>query len=159
MVLAVVNGPNLGRLGAREPEVYGRVRLSDIVDAARDWGAERGIAIDAYQANGEGQLIDFFEAGIGRLAGAVLNPGALGHCGWALRDCIAALDYPVVEVHLTNVFRREPFRSQLVLAPVVMGQIVGLGAHGYRLALTALAERDKPWPPGRRQDLEGGFQP
>jgi 3-dehydroquinate dehydratase-2 len=152
MVLGIVNGPNLGRLGDREPEVYGRVRLSDIVDAARDWGAERGIAIDAFQANAEGQIIDFFEAGVGRLSGAVLNPGALAHYGWALRDCIAALDYPVVEVHLTNVFGREPFRSRLVLAPVVMGQIVGLGVQGYRLALMALADRDRPWPARERQD-------
>ncbi len=159
--LGLANGPNLGRLGQREPALYGTATLAEIEAAAVEWGRERGVAIEAFQANGEGALIDFFEAGVGRLDGAVLNPGALAHYGWALRDCIAALPYPVVEVHLTNVFQREPFRHRMVLAAATVGQITGLGAIGYQLALEALYARLQggAWASQAGQNLQGGGQP
>ncbi len=154
--LAVVNGPNLGRLGEREPTVYGAASLDEIIRALVVWGQAHGAAVEAHQSNAEGALIDFLEAGVGRLDGVALNPGALAHYGFALRDCIAALPYPVVEVHLTNVFRREPFRHRLVLAPVVAGQIAGLGPLGYRLALEALLQGGWPGPAAPSVEEEGG---
>ena len=153
----MVHGPNLGRLGEREPAVYGVMTLAELTDALGAWGQAHGVAVEAHQSNGEGSLIDFLEAGVGRLDGTVLNPGALAHYGWALRDCIAALPYPVVEVHLTNVFQREGFRRRLVLAPVTAGQITGLGPLGYRLALEALAERlSGEWPTQSGHSGQGG---
>jgi 3-dehydroquinate dehydratase-2 len=161
MHVGLVNGPNLGRLGAREPEVYGTTTLEAIVAASQAWGAAHGVQVEAFSSNSEGALIDCLEGHADRWQGAVLNPGALAHYGWSLRDCVAALPYPVVEVHMTNVFRREPFRHQLVLAPVTVGQIVGLGAPGYRLALSALYEMmsERTWPAQVGHDLQGGEQP
>ena len=158
----MIHGPNLGRLGEREPAVYGTVTLDEINQGLISWGQAHGVAVEAHQSNGEGALIDCLEAGVGRLDGAVLNPGALGHYGLALRDCIAALPYPVVEVHLTNVFQRERFRHRLVLTPVMAGQILGLGPLGYRLALEALTEQfdQGGWPgPARPFDGEGEGRP
>ena len=160
--VAVVHGPNLGRLGQREPAVYGAVTLDEVNQALISWGQAHDITVEAHQSNLEGSLIDVFEAGVGRLDGAVINPGALAHYGLALRDCIAALPYPVVEVHLTNVFQRERFRRRLVLAPVVAGQITGMGPLGYRLALAALLERLQggwPRPSGENGQTEGGGRP
>jgi 3-dehydroquinate dehydratase-2 len=160
--VAVVHGPNLGRLGEREPAVYGAVTLDELNHALISWGKGHDVAVEAHQSNAEGSLIDFLEGGVGRLDGAVLNPGALAHYGLALRDCIAALPYPVVEVHLTNVFQRERFRHRLVLAPVVAGQITGMGPLGYRLALEALLERlSGGWPrlSGQNVQGEGGGRP
>jgi 3-dehydroquinate dehydratase-2 len=139
-LFGVVNGPNLGRLGQREPGVYGTGTLDELKAELDAWAATRGAQLAHVQSNHEGALIDALEAGVGVWAGAVLNAGALTHYSWALRDAIAALPYPVVEVHLTNVHAREAFRHQSVLAAVVRGQIVGFGRLGYRLALEALWE-------------------
>jgi 3-dehydroquinate dehydratase-2 len=144
--LAIVNGPNLGQLGRREPALYGTETLTDIVARARTLAAARGVELEDFQSNHEGALIDFLEERGPCLDGVVLNAGALTHYGLALRDAVAALLCPVVEVHLTNVHRREPFRRRSVLSAVCAGQIVGFGAMGYLLAieaLLALAARDQ----------------
>ena len=140
MILGVLNGPNLGRLGEREPAVYGRTTLPELTAQLDAWAQSEGVYLEHVQSNHEGALIDALEGGIGRWAGAVLNAGALTHYSLALRDAIAALPYPVVEVHLSNIHARESFRHRSVLAPVCRGQIVGMGPAGYRLALFALSE-------------------
>ncbi|SFU89762.1 type II 3-dehydroquinate dehydratase [Alicyclobacillus macrosporangiidus] len=138
--LLVVNGPNLNRLGQREPQVYGTETLHDVCVRVREVTEACGVAVKDFQSNHEGALIDFLQQHGPGSIGIVLNPGALGHYGYALRDCVAEVGRPVIEVHISNVHRREAFRHQLVLAPVVLGQIVGLGTAGYVLAARHLLD-------------------
>ncbi|MHB8682779.1 MAG: type II 3-dehydroquinate dehydratase [Dehalococcoidia bacterium] len=138
MRILLVNGPNLNTLGTREPEIYGRTTLPQIVDAASARAAELGAELRAFQANGEGEIIDWLQRERGDAAGLIINAGALTHYGIALRDAVAACELPAIEVHISNVWRREGFRHESLLSPVVSGAIVGLGAHGYLLAVEAL---------------------
>jgi 3-dehydroquinate dehydratase-2 len=142
MRVLVMNGPNLNLLGQREPELYGRetlatieARLADIASAFRD------LQLAFFQSNSEGALIDTLH-GEGRTAGGiVINPGGLAHTSVALRDAVAAIGVATIEVHLTNIHAREPFRRRSLLAGACVGTICGLGSLGYELALRALAER------------------
>ena len=134
----VLNGPNLNLLGTRQPEVYGKVTLAMIEDACRLHGGEIGIDVTCAQSNSEGTLIDFIHAARGVQAGIVLNAGAYTHTSVAIRDAIASVELPVIEVHLSNIHAREEFRHHSYIAPVALGQIAGFGAHGYILALDAL---------------------
>lgn len=136
--LLVVNGPNLNLLGEREPEVYGAATLDEIMAGVSAHGASRGVVIEHFQSNVEGELVDALHRARGSADGIVLNPGAFSHYSIALRDAIAAIDLPVVEAHLSNVHAREDFRRTSVLAPVCLGVIAGFGAAGYRLAVDAL---------------------
>lgn len=135
--LLLLNGPNLGILGRREPEVYGTDTLADIERAVEDEVAERGWKVVSVQRDCEGELIreihDRYDT-----VGAIVNPGALMIAGWSLRDALANYPRPWIEVHLSNVWARESFRHESVLAPLASGVIVGLGAIGYRLAARAL---------------------
>jgi 3-dehydroquinate dehydratase II len=133
--LLLLNGPNLNRLGVREPSVYGTDTLQDVVTRVETAAAAYGVLVQSFQSNAEGDLIDFLQAYGSDALGIIVNPGALAHYGYSLRDCLADLQRPTVEVHISNVHRRESFRHQLVLAPVVTGQIVGLGTYGYELAV------------------------
>ena len=136
--LLVVIGPNLNLLGEREPEVYGAATLDEIIGDLAAYGAERGAAVEHFQSNVEGELVDALHEARGSADGIVLNPGAFSHYSIALRDAIAAIDIPVVEAHLSNVHAREDFRRTSVLAPVCLGVIAGFGAASYRLAVDAL---------------------
>lgn len=136
--ILVVDGPNLNLLGSREPHVYGAETREMIATRLRNLGAELGCELAFFQANGEGQLVDALQNARQMAHGVVLNPGALGHYSYALRDAVAAIGIPVVEVHLTNVFGREPFRRRLVVAPATVGVIVGMGPAGYELAVRGL---------------------
>lgn len=138
--LLVVHGPNLNRLGVRRPETYGTRTLQDVVALVRETAATYGVAVIDKQSNHEGELIDFLQEQGPSARGIIINPGAFGHYAYALRDCLEDIDRPTIEVHISNVHRREAFRHRLVLADVVRGQIVGLGIEGYRYAALALCQ-------------------
>ena len=133
-MILVVNGPNLNLLGEREPEVYGRTTLSEIEALVRDACKAWGLSVKAFQSNHEGALVDFLQEHRRSARGVVLNPGALTHTSYVLRDCVKSIQAPVIEVHLSNVHAREEFRSRSVVAPACRGQITGLGMRGYLLA-------------------------
>lgn len=135
----VLNGPNLNLLGTRQPEVYGSVTLADVENLCRSHGKALGMDISCLQSNHEGVLIDAIHAAKGTHGGIVLNAGAYTHTSVALMDAIASVELPLVEVHLSNIHAREAFRHKSYIAPVALGQIAGFGAHGYVLALDALA--------------------
>lgn len=139
--IAVINGPNLNLLGTREPEIYGSATLGDIETRLRAVGTEIGAALTFVQENGEGALVDAVQQLVGKADGAIINAGAYSHSSLAIRDALAAVRVPFVEVHLSNVHAREPERRHLVLASAAVGVICGLGAYGYEAALRALVQR------------------
>jgi 5-deoxy-5-amino-3-dehydroquinate dehydratase len=138
--LLLVNGPNLGILGSREPDVYGTDTLADVEHAVEDEVADRGWKVSAYQHDCEGELVRLIQGSYDSIA-AIINPGALMIAGWSLRDALANYPRPWIEVHLSNIWAREQFRRESVLAPLADGVIAGLGAQGYRLAARALLTR------------------
>jgi 3-dehydroquinate dehydratase-2 len=133
--LLILNGPNLNLLGEREPEIYGRRTLAETVAEAQALGAELGLAVDSFQSNHEGALIDRIHAARGQVDGLIVNPGGLTHSSVSLRDALAAAALPVVEVHLTNLARRESFRQVSLVSGVALGTISGFGPAGYLLAV------------------------
>ncbi len=137
----VLNGPNLGRLGTREPEVYGRTTYADLVALCERAGKELGLDVIARQTDAEHDMIAWLHAAADEQAPVVLNPGAWSHYSIALRDACAALTAPLVEVHISNIHAREEFRHHSVISAVATGVICGLGVDGYRLALEHLAHR------------------
>jgi 3-dehydroquinate dehydratase-2 len=141
MLIAVLNGPNLNLLGQREPEVYGRTTLAEIETMVRDAARSHGADIEWFQTNHEGQLVDAVQELRGRVDGALVNAGALTHTSLALRDAMLAVRVPFVELHLSNVFAREPERRHSVIADLAIGLITGFGAQSYLLALQALVGR------------------
>ncbi|WP_078379765.1 type II 3-dehydroquinate dehydratase [Sutcliffiella halmapala] len=143
MRLLVVNGPNLNRLGLREPAVYGNQTLSDLEKQLEDLAKEIHITIDCFQSNHEGDIIDKLHEAEETYAGVVINPGAFTHYSYAIRDAIASITIPVMEVHISNIHKREEFRHTSVTAPVTVGQIIGLGMYGYHLAVLGLVKNIK----------------
>lgn len=137
--ILILNGPNLQALGQREPGVYGTGSLAELEGYVKE--SVPGALFTFYQSNIEGELINALYAFAKKGHGVVFNPGAFTHYAYALRDCIAAIGLPVIEVHISNVYAREEFRHTSVLAPVCAGQISGLGFAGYRLAALALLEK------------------
>lgn len=143
MKLLVLHGPNLNMLGRREPEIYGTTTLAQIDAALSQRATKAAATLLAMQSNHEGALIDFLQAEGWDADGIIINPGALTHYGLALRDALASLHAPIVEVHLSNVYKREDFRHTSLIAPVASGQIAGLGWRGYLLALEWLLAHER----------------
>ncbi len=135
--ILILNGPNLNLLGEREPELYGRRTLDEIVQDARSLGAELDMDVESFQSNHEGELIDRIQAARKQADGLIVNLGGLTHSSVSLRDALGAAALPVIEVHLTNLARRESFRQVSVVAGVAVGTIAGFGPAGYLLAVRA----------------------
>ena len=138
--ILILNGPNLNLLGRRQPEVYGHTTLADIEALCRAHASAIGVDLVFAQSNHEGALVDAIHEAAGRHDGIVLNAGAYTHTSVALMDAISSVALPVVELHLSNIHAREPFRHQSYIAPVAVGQICGFGARGYVLAMDALLD-------------------
>lgn len=141
MRVLVINGPNLNRLGVREPGVYGSNTLTDLEKDLLTFGEKFNCEVTCFQSNHEGDLIDAIHEADEQYDGIVINPGAFTHYSYAIRDAIASISIPVIEVHISNVHAREEFRHTSVTAPVTAGQIIGLGFKGYELAILALKDK------------------
>jgi 3-dehydroquinate dehydratase-2 len=141
MRILLLNGPNLGRLGQRDPKLYGTTTLLEVIRSAKDHAASRGSSLIDFQSNHEGALIDRLEDL--DFDGVVINPGALGHTSYALRDAVEGIAKPAVEIHISDVRKREPFRHILVLEDVVIGQVIGRGTAGYLDAIDLLIDHSK----------------
>lgn len=149
MKILILHGPNLNLLGTREPEVYGSMTLDNINDKLSDLGRELGAEIKCIQSNHEGVLIDALHEARTSMDGVVFNPGGYTHTSIALRDAISAIQIPVIEVHLSNVYAREEFRHVSMISAVCKGKIVGLGWRSYTLGLRALVDLLKETQTGR----------
>jgi len=149
--ILILNGPNLNLLGRREPDIYGHATLDEIAALATERGKALGLAVDFRQSNSEGELVDWIQAAPGTAAGIVINAGALTHTSVALLDALLAVALPVVEVHLSNIHRREDFRRHSYVARAAQGMICGFGAQGYALALEAMAPLVAPGPGARAE--------
>jgi 3-dehydroquinate dehydratase-2 len=137
--ILVINGPNLNLLGVREPQTYGRETLADIEEACLERAAALGIEVDFRQSNHEGQLVDWIQEARESADGIIINAGAYTHTSIAILDALRTADLPIVEVHLSNIHRREPYRHVSYVSEVARGVILGLGGHGYVLAVEAMA--------------------
>ncbi len=140
-IIALLHGPNLDLLGQREPDVYGTATLADYEAATAAAAAAHQHTVEAFQTNHEGALVDAIHAARGHAAAIIINPGAFTHYAWAIHDALAAFAGPIIEVHISNPNAREPWRHTSVVAPVATGSIVGLGMHGYELAVEAVARK------------------
>jgi len=138
MKILVLHGPNLNLLGTREPGIYGSATLADIDGELEKLAAELGVAIDSFQSNSEGALVDAIQNAMGKVNGIIINPAAYTHTSVAIRDALTAVSLPAVEVHLSNIHTRESFRHTSFTSPVTVGQIIGFGPDSYLLGLRAL---------------------
>ncbi|MEY4338969.1 MAG: hypothetical protein RLZ14_819 [Actinomycetota bacterium] len=140
-LIALLHGPNLNLLGQREPHIYGTATLDDYVAAVEAAAAAHGHTVRPFQTNHEGELVDAIHAARNDAAAIIINPGAFTHYAWSLHDALAAFSGPIIEVHISNPNAREAWRHTSVVAPVATGSIIGLGMHGYELAVEAVARR------------------
>lgn len=140
-IIALLHGPNLNLLGQREPHIYGSATLADYEAAVTAAAARHGHTVQAFQTNHEGALVDAIQAARGVASAIIINPGAFTHYAWAIHDALASFAGPIMEVHISNPNAREPWRHTSVVAPVATGSIMGLGMHGYELAVEAVAKK------------------
>ncbi len=140
MKVVVIQGPNLNMLGMREQNIYGPMKLDDIHAQMKGFGEQSGVEVDFFQSNLEGEIVDRLQECLGEADGIIINPAAYTHTSIAIRDAIAAIQIPTVEVHLSNIHQREEFRHTSLTAPVCAGQIVGFGPFGYHLAMVSVIQ-------------------
>ena len=138
--ILVIHGPNLNMLGKREPDHYGSRTLDDINQSLSAKAVELGLQVSTFQSNHEGEIVEAIQQAVGRIQGLIINPAAYTHTSVAIRDAVLLLDVPVIEVHLSNIHKRESFRHRSFIADIATAQIAGLGASGYLFALEALAQ-------------------
>ncbi len=143
MKIMVINGPNLNMLGVREPDVYGKQDYQTLETYLEEYGQNKDCEVIVLQSNCEGEIIDFIHHALGSCDAMVINPGAYTHYSYAIYDALAAVNLPTVEVHLSNIHKRDEFRHKSVTAPACIGQICGLGFRGYTLAIDYLLEEAK----------------
>lgn len=136
--ILVIHGPNLNMLGKREPHIYGSLSLDDINAALMEKANQEGFLLESFQSNHEGELVDRIQKAFGHTDGLIINPGAFTHTSVAIRDALLILNLPIIEVHISNIHKREEFRRHSFVSDIATGQIVGLGARGYILALSAI---------------------
>ncbi len=141
MNVLVINGPNLGLLGTRQPDVYGAQTLDEMMEALRAHAGSKGVELECFQSDIEGEIVARIGSSRGTFDAIIINPAAYTHTSVAIRDAISGVDLPCVEVHLSNTHAREEFRHQSLTAPVCVGQIMGFGSIGYRMALDGLVDR------------------
>jgi 3-dehydroquinate dehydratase-2 len=138
-IVLILSGPNLNLLGQRQPEIYGTATLADHMNRAKQTATKIGFDVETLQAQSAGELVTAIHNARSRCAAIIINPGALTHFAWSLSDALATFDGPIIEVHLSNPATRESWRHESVIAPVASGSIAGFGAHGYTLAINAVA--------------------
>lgn len=143
MKLMVINGPNINLLGVREPDVYGKQDYAALEQYIEEYAQQKDCEVVVLQSNGEGELIDFIHHALGNYDGIIINPGAYTHYSYAIFDALMSVGLPAVEVHISNIHKREEFRHKSVTAPACIGQICGLGFRGYTLAMDYLLEEKK----------------
>lgn len=143
MTISVINGPNINLLGIREPGVYGTKNYADLEAYVEKYAEEKGVQAIVLQSNGEGEIIDFIHHAMGSCDAIIINPGAYTHYSYAIYDALLAVGLPAVEVHISNIHKRDAFRHTSVTAPACVGQICGLGLRGYTLAIDYLLEEAK----------------
>jgi 3-dehydroquinate dehydratase-2 len=146
MRILVINGPNLNLLGTRRPDIYGSTTLPELESACRAWGKDLGLVVETFQTNHEGAIVDRLQQAVGQFDGIVLNAGALTHYSYAIHDAVEAIGLPVIEVHISEIASREPWRAHSVLTGVCAASIAGHGIEGYREALEFLAAPKPPAP-------------
>ena len=138
--ILVIHGPNLNMLGKREPEIYGKTTLDEINSELEKTGETLGIFVETFQSNHEGAIVDKIQEATDTQKGIIINPAAYTHTSIAIRDALHALDIPIIEIHISNIYKREPFRHKSLISDVATAQISGLGVKGYSIALKAMAE-------------------
>jgi 3-dehydroquinate dehydratase-2 len=138
--ILVIHGPNLNMLGKREPDIYGETTLDEINSQLESLGKTLGLFVETFQSNHEGDIVDKIQDAAETQKGMIINPAAFTHTSIAIRDALLALDVPIIEIHISNIYKREPFRHKSLISDVVDAQITGLGIKGYSIALRALAE-------------------
>jgi 3-dehydroquinate dehydratase II len=137
--ILVIHGPNLNMLGKREPEIYGKATLDDINKELTQKGLATGLEVETFQSNHEGAIVEKLQNAMGKVSGLIINPAAFTHTSVAIRDAVLLLNIPIIEVHLSNIYKRESFRHKSMLSDIVTGQIAGLGVIGYMLAIEAIS--------------------
>ena len=138
--LLVIHGPNLNLLGKREPQIYGKFTLNDINERIKNLTKEKGLGVEIFQSNHEGEIVDMLGRAQGKYDAIIINPAAYTHTSVAIRDAISSIDIPVIEVHLSNIYQREEFRHESFTASVATGQITGFGVNSYLLGVLAAVE-------------------
>lgn len=138
--ILIIHGPNLNMIGKREPALYGKITLNKINAGLKKLGKTQGLSIETFQSNHEGEIVEKIQRAMGTCRGIIINPAAYTHTSIAIRDALLLLDIPIIEVHLSNIYKRESFRHTSMVADVATAQIAGLGADGYTMALEAIAK-------------------
>jgi 3-dehydroquinate dehydratase-2 len=140
LTILVIHGPNLNMLGKREPELYGTTTLEDVNKRLKKAGESLGLSVETFQSNHEGEIVEKIQQTINACSGLIINPAALTHTSVAIRDALLLLDIPIVEIHISNIYKREPFRHSSMIADISTAQLTGFGINGYLMALDGMAK-------------------